>query len=301
MLTSSFTLFPSSPQNLYSTTHSLSALAFSSTLLSSEVSLIDSTLGDDASTSFKPHDFKSHSFVTPSICAVCEGSVWGKGLRCGKCSMAVHGKCELKVRYLLLLFLFILVSAPRSMVLTLSLSLRSPLVALPAPEPVSSALRARSMAVPLQPAASRRFPRLLLLLLLPRPVRPPLSSLAFIGVLTVYHPPASSFSSIPPPRRTMPAPGSDSVLPPMPSAASPSAGQLQVVLLYDYAATSEQEMSVSGSSFSSSSLLFPTLTFLEPHHYSTPRLRTSRRRSRHHPRSRRCLRMGEGPRRKRWE
>jgi hypothetical protein len=216
--------------------------------------------------------------------------------------MAVHGKCELKVRHSLLLFLFNLVSAFHSVVLTLSPSLRFPPVALPDQEPVSSASRARSTGVPLLPAASRRFPRLLLLLLLQLPVRSPPFSLFSIGVLTVYHSPASSFSSIPPPRRTVPAPGSDSVLPPMPSAASPSGRQQRAVLLYDYAATSELEMSVSGSS-----ILFRFLAFPSPeidlclHIPSVIRFQLSRRRFRHHPRSRRCLRMGEGSRREGWE
>ncbi|GAA5877310.1 hypothetical protein JCM8547_003830, partial [Rhodosporidiobolus lusitaniae] len=84
-------------QNLYTTSHALSTLEFTSSLLRAEMDLIDATLGDSASSAGRPHDFKPHSFVTPSTCAVCEGSVWGKGMQCRACSMAVHGKCELKV------------------------------------------------------------------------------------------------------------------------------------------------------------------------------------------------------------
>ncbi|GAA5884217.1 hypothetical protein JCM6882_002183 [Rhodosporidiobolus microsporus] len=84
-------------ENLFTTSHALSTLDFSSALSRAEVELIDATLGDDASTGLRPHEFKHSSFVTPSTCAVCEGSVWGKGLQCKTCSMAVHAKCELKV------------------------------------------------------------------------------------------------------------------------------------------------------------------------------------------------------------
>ncbi|GAA5837757.1 hypothetical protein JCM11251_002315 [Rhodosporidiobolus azoricus] len=84
-------------ENLFSTSHSVSSLDFTSSLHRAEIELIDATLGDEASTGLRPHEFKNSSFVTPSTCAVCEGSVWGKGLQCKKCSMAVHAKCELKV------------------------------------------------------------------------------------------------------------------------------------------------------------------------------------------------------------
>lgn len=52
---------------------------------------------ENASTDLRPHEFKGSSFVTPQTCAVCASSVWGKGLKCTKCDMAVHPKCELKV------------------------------------------------------------------------------------------------------------------------------------------------------------------------------------------------------------
>lgn len=52
---------------------------------------------ENASTDLRPHEFKGSSFVTPQTCAVCASSVWGKGLKCAKCDMAVHPKCELKV------------------------------------------------------------------------------------------------------------------------------------------------------------------------------------------------------------
>ncbi|BGP20705.1 Protein BZZ1 [Rhodosporidiobolus nylandii] len=66
-------------ENLFSTSHPLSALDFSTSLHRAQVELIDATLGDEASTGLRPHEFKGHSFVTP------------------KCNMAVHSKCELKV------------------------------------------------------------------------------------------------------------------------------------------------------------------------------------------------------------
>lgn len=35
--------------------------------------------------------------MTPAVCVVCEGSIWGKGLSCKTCGIAAHAKCELKV------------------------------------------------------------------------------------------------------------------------------------------------------------------------------------------------------------
>ncbi|GAA5931117.1 hypothetical protein JCM1841_000019 [Sporobolomyces salmonicolor] len=84
-------------ENLFGSTHEMTLLEINQTELKAQIELIDATLGDAASTGLRPHEFKPSSFVTPSTCAVCEGSVWGKGLSCKKCSMAVHAKCELKV------------------------------------------------------------------------------------------------------------------------------------------------------------------------------------------------------------
>ncbi|GAA5911127.1 hypothetical protein JCM8208_000285 [Rhodotorula glutinis] len=84
-------------ENLFNVSHETTLLELQQSELRASVELIDETLGDSASTGLRPHDFKPSSFVTPSTCAVCESSVWGKGLSCKKCSMAVHGKCELKV------------------------------------------------------------------------------------------------------------------------------------------------------------------------------------------------------------
>ncbi|CDR48774.1 RHTO0S20e01112g1_1 [Rhodotorula toruloides] len=84
-------------ENLYNVTHETTLLELQQSELQASVELIDATLGDDASSDLRPHEFKSSSFVTPSTCAVCESSVWGKGMSCKKCNMAVHVKCELKV------------------------------------------------------------------------------------------------------------------------------------------------------------------------------------------------------------
>ncbi|BGP35818.1 Protein BZZ1 [Rhodotorula toruloides] len=84
-------------ENLYNVTHETTLLELQQSELQASVELIDATLGDDASSDLRPHEFKSSSFVTPSTCAVCESSVWGKGMSCKKCSMAAHVKCELKV------------------------------------------------------------------------------------------------------------------------------------------------------------------------------------------------------------
>ncbi|GAA6061524.1 hypothetical protein JCM10212_004514 [Sporobolomyces blumeae] len=84
-------------ENLYATSHEASLLELGQTEHQSQIELIDATLGDSASSGLRPHEFKMSSFVTPSTCSVCDSSVWGKGLKCTKCSMAVHAKCELKV------------------------------------------------------------------------------------------------------------------------------------------------------------------------------------------------------------
>ncbi|GAA5902127.1 Bzz1p [Sporobolomyces salmoneus] len=84
-------------ENLFSTQHDTTLLDLSTTEQSSQIELISATLGDSASTGLRPHEFKSSHFVTPSVCVVCEGSVWGKGIKCEKCSMVCHAKCELKV------------------------------------------------------------------------------------------------------------------------------------------------------------------------------------------------------------
>ncbi|GAA5997496.1 Bzz1p [Rhodotorula paludigena] len=84
-------------ENLFNVSHETTLLELQQSELKATVELIDATLGDDASTGLRPHEFKPSSFVTPSTCAVCESSVWGKGLKCEKCSMSVHTKCELKV------------------------------------------------------------------------------------------------------------------------------------------------------------------------------------------------------------
>ncbi|BGP43903.1 Protein BZZ1 [Rhodotorula kratochvilovae] len=84
-------------ENLFNVSHETTLLELQQSELRASVELIDATLGEDASTGLRPHEFKHSSFVTPQTCAVCESSVWGKGLSCKKCSMAVHAKCELKV------------------------------------------------------------------------------------------------------------------------------------------------------------------------------------------------------------
>ncbi|GAA5938099.1 Bzz1p [Sporobolomyces koalae] len=85
-------------ENLFTVTHETTLLEIAQTEHRSQIELINATLGDSASTGLRPHEFKPSSFVTPSTCAVCEGSVWGKGIKCDKCGMAVHAKkCEMKV------------------------------------------------------------------------------------------------------------------------------------------------------------------------------------------------------------
>jgi hypothetical protein len=182
--------------------------------------------------------------------------VWGKGLRCGKCGMAVHGKCELKVRvFVLFLFSSVFGKVERW-------SAKLPPSQVPAgcaARPGAGVVRSKSkkhggssvgsvssVASP-PPTTSTSF-------------LPPILPLYYIPVFTLcgatdasFTPLNTSTSSLPPPRRTMPAPGSDSNLPPMPSATSASSGggggEQRAVLLYDYAATSELELSVSGTFF----------------------------------------------------
>lgn len=85
-------------QNLFTVQHETTLLETVQTAQTSQIELISATLGDSASTGLRPHEFKSTSFVTPQTCAVCEGSVWGKGIKCEKCGMSVHAKkCEMKV------------------------------------------------------------------------------------------------------------------------------------------------------------------------------------------------------------
>ncbi|GAA6011050.1 hypothetical protein JCM10207_005478 [Rhodosporidiobolus poonsookiae] len=86
-------------ENLFSTSHALSTLLLTHSHHASQSLLIASTLSAAGaeSTGLRPHAFRPSSFVTPATCAVCDGSVWGKGVRCEKCGMAAHGKCELKV------------------------------------------------------------------------------------------------------------------------------------------------------------------------------------------------------------
>jgi hypothetical protein len=84
-------------ENLFDLTRQVTLLEIQRSERQAEVALIDETLGDDASTTLKLHKFKPSSFVTPAACAVCGGSVWGKGVKCGQCGIAVHPKCENKV------------------------------------------------------------------------------------------------------------------------------------------------------------------------------------------------------------
>ncbi|GAA5882744.1 hypothetical protein JCM3774_003252 [Rhodotorula dairenensis] len=84
-------------ENLYNVSHETALLELQHSELQASIEIIDAALGDDASTDLRPHEFKGSSFVTPQTCAVCSSSVWGKGLKCTKCDMAVHPKCELKV------------------------------------------------------------------------------------------------------------------------------------------------------------------------------------------------------------
>ncbi|GAA5954052.1 hypothetical protein JCM8115_003293 [Rhodotorula mucilaginosa] len=84
-------------ENLYNVSHETALLELQHSELQASVEIIDAALGENASTDLRPHEFKGSSFVTPQTCAVCASSVWGKGLKCAKCDMAVHPKCELKV------------------------------------------------------------------------------------------------------------------------------------------------------------------------------------------------------------
>ncbi|GAA5982912.1 hypothetical protein JCM10908_006829 [Rhodotorula pacifica] len=84
-------------ENLYNMSHETALLELQHSELQASVEIIDAALGENASSDLRPHDFKGSSFVTPQTCAVCASSVWGKGLKCSKCDMAVHPKCELKV------------------------------------------------------------------------------------------------------------------------------------------------------------------------------------------------------------
>ncbi|GAA6033525.1 hypothetical protein JCM8097_001437 [Rhodosporidiobolus ruineniae] len=190
-------------ENLFTTSHALSLLEITTSLHSAEVALIDSTLGDSASTGLRPHEFKEKSFVTPSTCAVCDGSVWGKGLQCKKCSMAVHAKCELKV---------------------------------PAgcgARPGAGIVRAKSKKTGAGGTTS------------PQAMSPTPSSAGSFSSLS------TTSTSLPPPRRTVPPSSlAGDALPPMPSTSRPSpsgggGGGTPAVLLYDYEAQSEGELSVS--------------------------------------------------------
>ncbi|GAA6006776.1 hypothetical protein JCM11491_003178 [Sporobolomyces phaffii] len=85
-------------ENLFAVQHETTLLEISQTSQTSLIELASATLGDSASTGLRPHEFRPSHFVTPSTCAVCEGSVWGKGIKCEKCGMSVHAKkCEMKV------------------------------------------------------------------------------------------------------------------------------------------------------------------------------------------------------------
>lgn len=84
-------------ENLFDLTRQVTLLEIDQSERAAEVELIDETLGEDAGTNLKLHKFKAASFVTPAACAVCGGSVWGKGVKCGQCGIAVHPKCENKV------------------------------------------------------------------------------------------------------------------------------------------------------------------------------------------------------------
>ncbi|SCV74521.1 BQ2448_7550 [Microbotryum intermedium] len=85
-------------ENYFEATRELTLLQIQQAHLNSELRLLTNALGDDLSTtSLKAHEFKPHSFVTPSTCAVCAHSIWGKGLNCKMCGKNVHHKCELKV------------------------------------------------------------------------------------------------------------------------------------------------------------------------------------------------------------
>ncbi|BGP58525.1 Protein BZZ1 [Rhodotorula sphaerocarpa] len=84
-------------ENLYNVSHETALLELQQSELQGSVELLDATLGDEAQSDLRPHEFKHSSFVTPQTCAVCSSSVWGKGLKCTKCDMAAHPKCELKV------------------------------------------------------------------------------------------------------------------------------------------------------------------------------------------------------------
>jgi len=84
-------------ENLFDLTRQVTLLEIQQSERLAEIELIDDTLGDDSITNLKLHKFKPSSFVTPAACAVCGGSVWGKGVKCGQCGVAVHPKCENKV------------------------------------------------------------------------------------------------------------------------------------------------------------------------------------------------------------
>ncbi|KDE07182.1 hypothetical protein MVLG_02582 [Microbotryum lychnidis-dioicae p1A1 Lamole] len=84
-------------ENYFEATRETTLLQIQQAHLQAELRLLTEALGDLSTTTLKAHDFKSHSFVTPSACAVCGHSVWGKGLSCKTCGKNVHQKCELKV------------------------------------------------------------------------------------------------------------------------------------------------------------------------------------------------------------
>ncbi|GAA5908077.1 hypothetical protein JCM5296_002221 [Sporobolomyces johnsonii] len=178
-------------ENLFGSTHETTLLEINQTELKAQIELIDATLGDAASTGLRPHEFKPSSFVTPSTCAVCEGSVWGKGLSCKKCSMAVHAKCELKV--------------PAGC----------------AARPGAGIVRAKSKKAGGPPEAL---------------------STSAVPLTTARSSSSVASTTLPPPRRTVPPAGGSA---PLPVSTSPQEQEEVATLLYDYAAASAFELSVS--------------------------------------------------------
>ncbi|KAI8451862.1 hypothetical protein BY996DRAFT_8525722 [Phakopsora pachyrhizi] len=86
-------------ENFLDTVEQTTTLELQYTVLAKEIKVLETALGDDQG-SWRPHNFKSASFVTPTSCYLCNSSNWGitrQGVTCKACSIHAHVKCGPKV------------------------------------------------------------------------------------------------------------------------------------------------------------------------------------------------------------
>ena len=84
-------------ESVFDNAHDATPLRASVTDLEATIDHVREVVGTDDEHDSSFHAFKGAHFVSPVDCPVCDARLWGKALKCSRCHVGIHAKCELRV------------------------------------------------------------------------------------------------------------------------------------------------------------------------------------------------------------